>query len=199
MDIITKQEAKLQGLNYYYTGKPCNHGHIDLRTVARSACRECVRLRHYPYYENNKQQSLDSICKWQKNNKDKVNKNSKNYRKSNPENTKASSDKYYINNKEKKLAANKLWRQNNKATNQQYNANRRALQMKAMPWWVDKKEIVKVYEECTKITKETGIKHNVDHIIPLNNKLVSGLHVPWNLQILTSTQNQNKNNKFKIE
>lgn len=53
-----------------------------------------------------------------------------------------------------------------------------------------------IYKQCKLYEKITKTKYNVDHIIPLKNKNVCGLHVPWNLQIITFSQNMIKHNKF---
>lgn len=57
-------------------------------------------------------------------------------------------------------------------------------------------ELRAIYSQCKQLTKETGIEYTVDHIVPLNNPNVSGLHVPWNVQFLTKSENSKKNNKF---
>lgn len=57
------------------------------------------------------------------------------------------------------------------------------------PKWVSDEELLEIYGNCPK-----GM--HVDHIIPLHGKLVSGLHVPENLQYLTPVENIGKNNKF---
>ena len=75
------------------------------------------------------------------------------------------------------------------------NAARRAGLQRATPKWVDRKKIKNIYKECVLTTLRTGIKHEVDHIIPLCGKLVSGLHVHWNLQIIKATENRIKSNK----
>ena len=61
-----------------------------------------------------------------------------------------------------------------------------------------KDEIHAIYLECQRITQSTGIQHHVDHIVPLNGKSVTGLHVPWNLQILTAVDNIRKSNNFEV-
>jgi hypothetical protein len=71
----------------------------------------------------------------------------------------------------------------------------RARKQNKYPVWADKEEIKKIYTEAVLMEKETGIKYEVDHIIPLNGENVSGLHVHNNLQILTKLANINKTNK----
>jgi hypothetical protein len=68
-------------------------------------------------------------------------------------------------------------------------AKYRATVKKACPSWVSTGELQDIYYKCPK-------KYEVDHMIPLKGKKVSGLHVPHNLQYLTSKDNKKKGNKF---
>lgn len=71
-----------------------------------------------------------------------------------------------------------------------------------VPKWLTKshwKQINAFYLVAARKTKETGIPHCVDHIHPLRGKLLSGLHVPWNLQVLTVADNARKSARFTDE
>jgi 5-methylcytosine-specific restriction endonuclease McrA len=56
-----------------------------------------------------------------------------------------------------------------------------------------------MYEKAKRMTQETGIQHDVDHIVPLSGKLVSGLHTHDNLQVITSAENKRKAAKFNYQ
>jgi 5-methylcytosine-specific restriction endonuclease McrA len=69
----------------------------------------------------------------------------------------------------------------------------------ATPKWLTKEhkaQIRSFYEEAERIKSETGIDHEVDHIVPIRGGIVSGLHVPWNLRVITAAENQTKNRKL---
>lgn len=66
------------------------------------------------------------------------------------------------------------------------------------PDWCNdyKDEWERIYNNRLQIEKDTGIKHHIDHIIPVINDKVCGLSVPWNYQIITEEENIRKSNKF---
>ena len=102
--------------------------------------------------------------------------------------------------KEQTRAAKKRWKERNVGRVNASTAARKDRLRFATPKWltdVQNLQIVAVYEESARLTKETGVAHHVDHIVPIRGKNVSGLHVPWNLQILTANENYLKNNKFQ--
>ena len=80
----------------------------------------------------------------------------------------------------------------NAATQAARTATYRASKIDRTPKWVDQDKLKEMYKKCPK-----GM--HVDHIIPLNGQLVSGLHVPENLQYLTPESNTSKYSKYTIE
>ena len=70
-----------------------------------------------------------------------------------------------------------------------------AAKFNACPRWVDWEALKAIYREASRLTRETGIQHDVDHIVPLQSDVVCGLHVPWNMQVLTHAENASKGNR----
>ena len=93
-----------------------------------------------------------------------------------------------------KNTINKSKRKHYRNNKQQYinrNAKRRAREIERMPKWANDLAILEMYEACPR-------GYHVDHIIPLQHELVSGLHVHNNLQHLTAEENLRKSNSFEI-
>ena len=76
-------------------------------------------------------------------------------------------------------------------------SNRVIQQKLATPFWANKNYIKLFYKLAKEESKRIGEKVVVDHIIPITNKNVCGLHNEFNLQLLTATDNTKKSNKFE--
>ena len=72
---------------------------------------------------------------------------------------------------------------------------RDAFKRRAQPNWAAAEAITAIYTRASNLQKRTGVKRHVDHIYPLKHKLFCGLHVSWNLRILTARQNISKGNR----
>jgi len=106
---------------------------------------------------------------------------------------------YRAANPEKKKEYDAKWCAANPEKGRAKGAKRRAAKLLAIPFWLtedDYKAMEAIYAEAKRLEAETGIKHHVDHIHPLQGKLVCGLHCPSNLQILTEAENCSKGNRF---
>lgn len=99
-------------------------------------------------------------------------------------------------NKDHIARVNSAWERNNRAHRNMRLATRRALQQNATPRWADLSAVKAVYAEADRMTRQTGIKHNVDHIVPLHSNVVCGLHVSQNLRVVTQTENYKKGNRW---
>ena len=129
----------------------------------------------------------------------------RNYREENREKIRAYDKEYCKKNRQKKTAATREWREANperyhknrkeyaekyRGTRNSVTAKYRAKKLQATPAWADLNAIREFYKNCPP-------GHEVDHIIPLQGKQVSGLHVENNLQYLRVHDNRRKSNKFE--
>lgn len=199
--------------------KTCNKCHLEKDFVAFSKCRSIpggyhrrCKLCDKLWRDSHKIEKARTVKKYQDKNKEKISlkskkrrgKNIEEYRKREQKSRDKRRDKERIRSR-KNYEKNKIkigvyksdYAKKNAAKYRGYCAKRNAAKLNATPKWLTEehwKQIQAFYDEAHRLTQETGISHEVDHIDPLQGKDVCGLHVPWNLRVITMISNRQKGN-----
>jgi len=183
----TRKEAQETGAAYYFTGEPCKHGHVAPRKT-KGACVECLKLEwqksavtRAEYFKayNQKESVKEAKHEWYERNREAV-----------VEKAKATP----LHLKKQYQAA---WKTQNTIWVRADTKARRRKHRHATPPWLTrahKQEIRAMYQTAITLTKITGEQYVVDHIYPLRSDEVCGLHVPWNLRVITQAENLRKSN-----
>lgn len=220
MDVISRVEAVSQALTHYFTGVPCGRGHVSKRYTKSAICFECAAMRKVLYRAADPQAHRNYNKKYAKHNVEKVSASGKTYRETNSDRIKAQqriyrdanrdaintarrekasanpgarkeqSRAYWERHSEKVLAKNKANRPKFLGRDNHLSRLKKARKIQATPAWADIESIKALYIEAARL------QQHVDHVIPLKGKLVSGLHVLNNLQLLEPVLNMQKNNSF---
>lgn len=187
MKLVSYKEAIAKGLPYYFTGKPCKHGHIFERRVSGRCCILCANQNALTWAKNNPARSKEISSFWNQKNREHEAERARVWR---------------INNQDTYKRMVNEWREKNavqyKAYMTLYAVKRHAATLQRTPKWLNKGhllEIESVYKYCSAL-RRSGLNFHVDHIIPLQGKEVCGLHVPWNLQVISAKDNLSKGNRI---
>lgn len=185
--------------------------HKDYPDGYKAQCRDCINARrklheskpevragineqNMEYHWRNREKRCAAMAKRQKENWDKV----LEWRAENADKIAESQRRWADNHPEKKAASDRRWRESNRGKVRASNAKReKAIRLQTPPY-ADLQAIEKFYIYSAQITAETGIQHHVDHIIPLQGKLVSGLHVEGNLRVIPAKVNIQKSNSYRL-
>lgn len=185
----TRAKAKATGAKYYFTGEPCKHGHVAPRKT-KGACLECLKVE----WEQGKERRADYFAQY---NKSEAGQKAK--------------QAYYERNRNAVIARaqarpdadkrkyRKVWDAENIELVRAKTKNRRRKHRLATPPWITRKqktEMRSLYQIAITMTKLTKERYVVDHIWPLQHPDVCGLHVPWNLRVITRKENAEKYNKL---
>lgn len=185
----TRAEAKATGATHYFTGEPCKHGHIAPRKT-KGACVECLKAEWQAAAETRaeyfRQYNRDEAVKdrkhaWYQENREQV--------------IKAAATRPAAQLREYR----NTWKENNRLQVRADTKARRRKHREATPKWLSRKqksEIRQLYQIAITMTQTTGERYVVDHIVPLRGESVCGLHVPWNLRVITQEENLKKSNKL---
>lgn len=163
----------------------------------RAANPEKVSEARLRWKTANPEQDSEAKRAWQEANRDAHRRLCREWQAKNRDRANATSRAWQAENRERHREANRSWKKANKDAVAASTRKRQAAQMRRTialaPHHQD--EIKHLYALAKQMSDETGVKHHVDHIVPLQGKEVSGLHVPWNLRVVPAAENISKGNK----
>jgi hypothetical protein len=172
-----------------------------LKAMADPAKAQKKRDQDVEYRAKNREKCAEIIKAWSAKNPEKVREYARKTKLKNAETIRMKGVRYRLENPEKRKQTTRNWRQNNKHLVAAAQQRRHAAELKRTPGWLSDDEhwvMQQAYEIAAVRTKLFGFSWHVDHIIPLQGRRVSGLHVPLNLQVIPGVENMRKLNKFEV-
>ncbi len=118
------------------------------------------------------------------------------YAQRNPDKVNARSKAWRAANAEKRAEYQKAWNEANRGKRTATQIERQARQIRATLPTASREALIAIYERSEHLSQLTGVRHHVDHIVPLKGKTVCGLHVPWNLRCIPARENIAKGNRL---
>jgi hypothetical protein len=178
----------------------------NLGYYERGTCYRCREAKdRSEFYPNRSTGGLQSMCKAcvsadggerYKKKREQVLARNQAWRTRNPEKTREIGRNSHARNAAKRHENNKEWRQGNRAYDAFRSSTRRAARKQATPKWANSFFIEEAYRLAALRTAATGIEWHVDHIVPLQSRLVCGLHCEQNLAVRTAVENYAKGNRW---
>jgi hypothetical protein len=169
MEIVSREAAQEARQTKYFTGLPCKHGHIAERLVSNGVCLECKRIWRAAYYaERGEEENRNRAA-------------------------------YYAKHKDDELARKSRYNGAKRDKRTATENKRRSVKMSRVPSWFGEFDQL-VEDEAYHLAKlrsaVTGAEWHVDHMIPLQARLASGLHCGANLQVIPAVLNTRKLNRM---
>ena len=170
---------------------------LACRKASRERNRDAINSGKLAHYYANRERILQEKREMYVLERDKKLAYQRAYHEANKDALKEKSKAYYIKNPD----YYKKYRQKNYAKVNAKEARRRTAKLQRTPAWLtddDHWMIEQAYELAELRTSMFGFSWHVDHIAPLQGELVSGLHVPLNLQVIPASVNTAKCNHFEV-
>lgn len=181
-----------KGLEEFSTDKRAKDGR-------QSTCRECTRAYQRAKYENDPEYKARRVAKGKRVYDRKA--QDPEWMEKERQRKYPLSRAYWEANKDKMREDRRAWGRANRAKLRAILQKYRAAKIQRTPPWLTKDDfwmIEEAHHLAVLRTKLTGVDWHVDHIAPLQGELISGLHVPWNLQVIPAAENVRKSNKFEV-